>query len=754
MRRASAGDVRSLGPLFEAFSKHPDVRWRGVVHAGGDCFSVLRAVKAITEIWPADPPRLWLITRDAQSVAETDTVNGLAASTVWGMAKVIALEHPELRCTCVDVDPAEPEQMSARSLFDELVADSAETLVGFRSGVRYLQRLVRGWPGKPHSGRPSGAFELVSAERGVLDTLVLKPAQRRKPSHGEVEIEVAAAGLNFQDVLVALGMLADGPNLIGGECAGTVVATGTGVTEFKAGDQVMAVGPGAFARYITTGKALVIARPPNLDEEEAATISIVFLTAWHCLVRQAKLKKGDRVLIHAAAGGVGLAAVQIAKRVGAIVFGTAGSDSKRQYLKSQGVDHVLDSRSLGFADEILRITGGEGVDGAVLNSLAGAFIERSFSVLKAGGCFLEIGKTNIWSEGEVAERVARPVKYFTYDLIQHMVDDPAMVAESLQEIVRLAGAGDIEPLCRTVFDIDDAVDAFRFMQRARHTGKIVLRVSGAPALAFRPDASYLITGGLSGLGIEVARWMTEKGARELVLMGRGAAKASAEEMLAAMRQAGVRVSVVQGDVSQAEDVSRALATATLPLRGVIHSAGVLSDGVILQQTPEKFTEVMAPKVEGAWNLHRQTLDCPLDFFVMFSSAASFAETYPRGQSNHGAANAFLDMLAYHRRAGGRPGLSINWGAWDQIGAAAGRQATKQARMAGVYGGQCSPEEGLKALELLMTSRSIQAGVLPIDWSTFARLGFQVARPPFLRDFLDSQVRPPLKRQNPRRILWR
>jgi polyketide synthase 12/myxalamid-type polyketide synthase MxaB len=267
-------------------------------------------------------------------------------------------------------------------------------------------------------------------------------------------------------------------------------------------------------------------------------------------------------------------------------------------------------------------------------------------------------------------------------------------------------------------------------------GKIVLRVAERAALTFRPDASYLITGGLNGLGLEVARWMVEKGARELVLMGRSKASAAADEVITAMRRAGASVSVAQGDVSCPEDVASALAMTSLPLRGIIHSAGVLSDGVLLQQTPEKFATVMAPKVQGAWNLHQQTLASPLDFFVLFSSAASLLGS--PGQSNHAAANAFLDMLAYRRRAEQRPALSINWGAWDKIGAAANRQATKQARMAGV--GVMQPEEGLWALERLMTGSAVQAGVIPIDWPAFARQLPGGARPPFLAEFLNTDSR--------------
>jgi acyl transferase domain-containing protein/NADPH:quinone reductase-like Zn-dependent oxidoreductase/SAM-dependent methyltransferase/acyl carrier protein len=730
---AGAEDYRMS---FAALAGVTGIHWRGVIHIGADCTNVLRSVKSILETWPADPPRLWLVTRDAQAVEETDSLTGLEESTVWGMARVAALEHPELRCSCVDLDPKQTPASSAIELLDELIADGVETRIGFRGGARFVQRLTPSDLAKPKPASPAGPFRLDSTQRGLLDTITLRAVERKGPGPDEVEVEVAMAGLNFLDVMDALGVLPFERGWFGGECTGTVVNVGSAVTEFKPGDPIIALAPGAFARFVIVNRKTLVRRPSSISEEEGATIPIAFLSAWHPLVRLARIQKGERVLIHAAAGGVGLAAVQIAKKAGAIIFGTAGNERKRRWLKSLGVDHVLDSRSLDFAEEILRITNGEGAD-VVLNSLAGDFIPRSLSVLKPGGRFIEIGKTKIWTEAQVSEYTGGRMRYFVYDLVRHAAEEPDTVLDSLRHIVGMIDNGELRPLRRTVFPIASATDAFRFMQQAQHIGKIVLRIGNPAPLAFEPDAGYLIVGGLNGLGLEVAGWMANKGAGELVLMGRTQPSAIAEQEINRMRGKGAAVSVVAGDVAVESDVARALAAIRKPLRGVIHSAGVLSDGVILQQTPEKFATVLAPKVEGARNLHRLTLERRLDFFVLFSSAASLFGS--PGQANHAAANAFLDMLAHRRRAEGRPALSINWGAWDKIGEAARRGATKQPRMPGV--GVIQPGEGLAALEMLMASDTVQAGVVPIDWAVFTRQ-FSGTTPPFFCEFIRANTTGP------------
>jgi len=377
-------------------------------------------------------------------------------------------------------------------------------------------------------------------KRGVLDNLIYVPVARRPPGSGEVEIRVRASGLNFRDVLNALGMYPGDPGPLGGECAGTIVAVGEGVEGFKVGDEVIALGPACFSTHITTKAEWVAHKPPQsagLDFEEAATIPIAFLTAYYGLHHLAKLDKGERVLIHSAAGGVGTAAVQLAKRAGAEVFGTA-SPGKWEFLESLGVDHIMNSRTLEFADQVMEITDGRGVD-IVLNSLADDFIPKSLAILSQNGRFLEIGKRGIWSDEKVAE-FRSDIKNFIYDLGQVMLDEPELIQAMFRELAAGFEDSSLEPLPLKVFSHQETLAAFRYMAQAKHTGKIVLtqlqiarfteqrvppkkkdseqpvkgEVSDAgssipdpDSIEIRSDGSYLTTGGLGALGLRVAQWL-------------------------------------------------------------------------------------------------------------------------------------------------------------------------------------------------------------------------------------------------------
>jgi acyl transferase domain-containing protein len=670
----------------------------------------LQVVQALGAARFALAPRLFLVSRGAQAVGASGATLSPSPATLWGLGKVIALEHPELRCTRVDLD-AESVPETAAVLVDEVLKADVEDQVAVREGQRHVARLVRHV--LPRAGAIEPARRLKLARPGVLDALELEPFPRRVPGPGEVEIQVRAAGLNFRDVLNALAMRADDDPL-GGECAGTVVAVGAGVQEPVKGDEVLGVALGCFASYVTTDTALLVKKPARLSFEEAATLPLVFMTAAHALLEKAQLKRGDRVLVHAAAGGVGMAAVQLVREAGGLVFATAGSDEKRGFLRSLGVEHVMDSRSLAFADEIKALTGGRGVD-VVLNSLAGEFIPKSLASLTLGGRFLEIGKSEIWEPARMAAE--RPdVAYHVIDLSVALKRDPRSLRPLLVGLVDRIEAGALQPLPIRRFALADAPRAFRFMAQARHIGKVVLvpAVASSAATRLRGEGAYLITGGMRGLGLRVARWMVDRGARHLVLMGRQEPSAEARAEITDMELAGARIEVVRGDVSLPADVARAVSAAGPALCGVVHSAGLLDDGVLLQQDSGRFRHVLDPKVQGGWNLHQATRRHPLDFFVLFSSVSSLLGS--AGQGNHAAANAFLDALAHLRQRQGRPGLSINWGAWSQIGAAADRNLEGQLAARGI--GTFTPDQGLEVLETLMARLDPQVGVIPVDWARF------------------------------------
>lgn len=654
-------------------------------------------------------PQLWLVTRNAYSAGQQNTLNP-AASTFWGLGNLIALEQPDLNCVRIDMDTSSYNP----SLFDEIWEPDGEEQIALRGNTRYVARLNHS-PVNAQPQQNSQPVQLVIKERGVLDNLTLQPMSRRQPAAHEVEVEVRATGLNFRDVLNTLGMYPGDAGPLGSECSGIVTAVGSAVTDLKIGDPVIALITNCFSSYVNVPATLAIRKPESISFEEAATIPIAFLTADYALNTLAKMKAGDRVLIHAAAGGVGMAAVQLAQRAGAEIFGTAGSDEKRELLNKLGLQHVMNSRSLDFADEIMSVTNGEGVD-IVLNSLAGEFIPKSISVLKESGAFVEIGKTDVWDE-QRARELKKDIRYFVLYLGEVMEKDPLLIRKMLIDLLPDFENGTLKPLLQQTFALEKSVDAFRFMAQAKHVGKIVITQQQAEGI--RPDATYLITGGLGGLGLVAARWLADQGARHVVLVGRSAPSEEAQHAIDEITAQGVTVHAAQADISKHDQVETVLGSIqkSMPaLRGVIHAAGVLDDGILLEQTWTRFETVMAPKVDGAWNLHTLTHAMQLDFFVLFSAGAALLGS--AGQSNYAAANSFLDGLAHYRRSLGLPALSINWGAWADVGMAARLGENRGRRWSGME--SIKPADGMRAMHRLMERDSVQAGVLPINWRHAAR----------------------------------
>lgn len=716
----------------------PEWPLRGVVYLWGlgdeseagsvdvrSCGGALHLLQALERAEGVDRPNLWLVTRGAQSVGPDPSLPNVAQAPLWGLGGVITSEHSNFHCVRVDMDPW-PEEDETDLLFNEIRASRNETQVAFRSGKRYAARLTRsrfsGGDAADHLELPDMLpFRLDVDSPGSLDSLVLRPMARVEPGPGEVEVRVLATGLNFKDVLKALGKYPVAESPLGDECAGIITAVGADVEGFQVGDRVAGVVHGSFQSHVTTHAGLMVALPDDMSFTQGAALSVAYLTAHHTLHHLAKISSGKRVLIHSATGGVGMMAVQLAKGAGAEIFATAGSPRKRALLRSLGVHHVMDSRTLEFADNIMSLTDGQGVD-IILNSLAGDYIPKNLSVLARGGCFLEIGRTGIWDKSQIEE--LRPdVSYNPFYLGDVVVGHPGLIHEMLVELMKGAQAGTVEPLPHHVYPIEKAIDAFRFMCQSKHVGKIVLTQEdgGQPPLGgtVRSDGTYLITGGLGGLGLEVAKWLVTQGAAHLVLVGRHGAKGDAAETVRRLQDSGIEVTVAQADVSDAgqvaallDDVDRTMP----PLRGVIHAAAVLDDGMLVHQTWDRFERVFAPKVDGAWNLHTLTKHRPLDFFVLFSSWAALVGL--PGQGNYATANAFLDALAHHRRAQGLPALSVNWGAWATVGMAASMDTRDKRRLTAMGISAFVPELGTAALGRLLDKAPPQVAVLSIDWSRY------------------------------------
>jgi acyl transferase domain-containing protein/acyl carrier protein len=679
------------------------------------------------------PVRLWLVTCGAQLLEHDQQIPSLAQSSLWGLGRTIALEHPEWQCSCIDLDSSD-HRNNALQLLDEISSQDDETQVALRGSDRFVLRLDRYHPKIVTSMFSlQEPFGLMSTSPGILDNLVLSPIDRQSPKADDVEIRVRATGLNFRDVLAALDMYPGTSIPLGNECAGTIIAIGENVTDFAVGDEVIALTDGAFRSHVTVPAERVFLKPKNLSLIEAASIPTAFLTAYYGLFHLAGIKQGDRVLIHAATGGVGLAAVQLAQYVGAEVFATAGSERKRDYLHSIGVHHVFNSRSVEFADEIMHITEGKGVN-IVLNPLADEFIIKSFSILAEHGCFLEIGKRDEWDQQKAA-LIHPTLRYYRYDLGTEMLNDLPFIRNMLNQILVDLEKGVLLALPIEIFAIASACDAFRHMAQAKHIGKIVLtQEDETPSI--KEDGTYLITGGLGGLGLITAQWLISKGAKNLALMSRSQPTPEIEAMLDDLCTKGVRILATQGDVAAQGDVEQVLhqiESEMPPLRGIIHAAGVIDDGLLSEQTWSRFKTVMNPKIDGAWNLHSLTLNSNLDFFVLYSAGASLFGS--PGQGNYASANAFLDGLAHYRRCLGMPALSINWGAWAEVGMASRVSSQSQRRWASQGMNLINPVQGMQALQQLLEQQAVQAAVLSIDWKKFGGRKSDSSIQPLLRQMV-------------------
>ncbi|WP_334314121.1 SDR family NAD(P)-dependent oxidoreductase [Streptomyces heilongjiangensis] len=668
-----------------------------------------------------DRTRLVLVTRGA-ATPDGPGPHRPAAATAWGLLRSAQSEHPD-RFVLVDTDTA-PASLAALPA----ALDLPEPQLALRDGAVLLPRLERTGPDsalRPPHVAASTAWRLDTVRKGTLDGLALVPAPEaeRPLADGEIRIAVRAAGVNFRDVLNALGMYPGPARDFGLEGAGVVIETGPGVAHLAPGDRVMGMFPSAYGPRAVADARTVVPIPDGWTFAQAATVPIVFLTAYYALVDLGAVAPGDRVLVHAGAGGVGMAATQLARHLGADVYATAGP-GKQHVLRAAGLDadHIASSRDLAFEDAFRTATGGRGVD-LVLDSLAGEFVDASLRLLPHGGHFLEMGKTDVRDADEVAARHPG-VRYRAFDLIEA---GPDRIGEMLTALVDLFATGALTPLPVTPWDVRRAPDAFRHMSQARHIGKVVLTLP-AP---LDPDGTVLVTGGTGGLGALLARHLvTEHGVRHLLLASRSGPDAPGAAQLAAeLAELGAEVTVRAADVADRDQTAALLAAVPghHPLTAVVHAAGVLDDTVVDQLDPDRLAAVLRPKLDAAAHLHDLTADLDLSAFVLFSSAAGTLGA--PGQANYAAANAFLDALAEHRHALGLPALSLPWGPWSRTtGMTGGLTDADLRRMERAGLPPLAPKEGLA----LFTEALDQPGAvrLPLAVDT-ARLGAEGPVPPLL-----------------------
>ena len=721
------------------------------------CASTVDIIKSLETLHVENQPSLKLITSGGATINNDDLVfpyeSNPSQATLWGLGRVIMNEHPDLNCQMFDLQGLLEPDFTANLLLREFShniqqSQLKETEVILSQNVRHVLRMSStdiGTTANPQEVLKNKDYALKFDAPGQLKNLVWEELDDSFCQADEIEIKPHAAGLNFRDVMYAMGLLSDeavengfaGPTL-GMEVSGVVTKIGSAVNDFKVGDEVVGFAPSCFSSRVITQTTAITKKPEGWGFEEATTIPTTFFTVYYALKHLAQIEPGEKILIHGAAGGVGIAAIQYARYCGAEIFATAGSDEKRDFVRLLGADHVMDSRSLAFADDIMQISNGEGVD-IVLNSLAGEAITRNLSVLKPFGRFLELGKRDFYENSKIGLRPFRNnISYFGIDADQLLIERPALANRLFKEMMSLFDDGSLRPMPFRSFPATRIQDAFRYMQQSRQIGKVVVSFENGNAIPQNQiqalprqakemqcdqSGSYLVTGGLSGFGLKTASWLVEKGAKSLILISRSAkVDENSKQIIESLKYQGVEVFIRACDVTDKNSLSNLVGEIQrdiAPLKGVIHAAMVLEDGLIRNMNQNQLQKVMQPKVTGTWNLHEVTSELALDFFVLYSSATTFVGN--PGQANYVAANSYMESLVNYRRSKGLPACFAAWGAISDVGYLARNEETKDALQSRLGGEALSSDKALKTLERIILNEKAGAAVIDLDWGVIQRV---------------------------------
>jgi len=690
------------------------------------CTETLHLVQNLMQRDWEGTPALWLITRGIESVGREGGIS-LGQAPLLGLCHVIQAEFPRLRTRLVDLSLS-PSGQEMGLLIQELLAPGREDETVLRDGLMYRRRLAEKKDRDFLKAR-EGDFRLYPIRSRGLNGLTFRDFSAPEPGQGEVQVKVRATGLNFKDVLMAGGILDNAGiinwsarGVIGWEFSGIVGKTGPGVTDLASGDEVIGLHYNSFSSSLNVPVNSLIRKPSGMSFEAAAALPVVFGTAYYALHELARVRKGDRVLVHSATGGLGLAAIQVARAAGAEVFATAGNSEKREFLQALGVKYTGDSRSLAFADEILELTGGEGVD-IILNTLPVESFPRNISILRpVTGCIIDL--SNVYERSLKMYGVSKGISVHTFLLDNLLILHPEAFQVAFRAFVERFESGEFKALPYRAYPLSALQDAFKYMRSGKHIGKVVVSMDGLPGtpvpsgdrIAAKADATYLITGGLGGFGLAVARWLVSCGARRLVLVGRsGASRPGAREAVAELEKAGAQVSVEAVDITCSQAVEAMLGrmrSSLPPLRGIVHAAMVLEDGPLLHMSAADMKKVLDPKILGAWNLHAGTLGERLDFFICFSSLAAICGNVD--QANYAAANSFLDALMRWRRREGLHGLSINWGVIEGAGYLNAQTELKDF-LARRGLGPVTLDQAFRAIVFALEKDLSQIVVSPVNW---------------------------------------
>ncbi|MBS0323324.1 MAG: SDR family NAD(P)-dependent oxidoreductase [Proteobacteria bacterium] len=744
--------LESLGQHVEMAERVPVqglAAFRHVVHLRGLEAAPENAAALLTEALSnvqalagdlEKPPRLWIVTHGGTPAGglQVSCRPNPAQAALWGFGRVVMNEHPALECTLVEL-ACDPVKALPRLENELLYPDGTSEIVLADTG-RYTLVMREETDIQATSARADERFRLDFHLPGQLRNLLWLPQEVRTLGEDEVEVQVQAAGLNFRDVMYLMGLLSDeavengfaGASL-GLEFSGIVSRVGSHVRDLRGGDKVMGFASACFASHVVTRADAITLMPEEWSFESAATVPTVFFTVYYALKHLANLQPGERVLIHGGAGGVGIAAIQLARHLGAEIFATAGSDDKRDFVRLLGADHVFDSRSLAFADDILAATAGEGVD-VVLNSLAGEAIRRNLHVLKPFGRFLELGKRDFYENTPIGLRSFKDnISYFGIDADQLLTVRPRLAGKLFREVMTLFREGTLVPLPCRIFPAERVVDAFRVMQQARHIGKVIVSLAGARPLVERPAttlqplrlakaSTWIVTGGLSGFGLESARWLAAHGVGNLVLVSRrGLATPGAREAIDDLTALGVNVEALACDIIDQEAVVQMtdhIRKTFPPIKGVLHAAAVFDDALLQNLDAERMQTVVAPKLVGAWNLHQAMLDIPLEHFVLYSSV-TIAIGNP-GQANYVAANAGLEGLAEMRWHMGLPATCLGWGPIGDAGYLTRNVAVRDNLGQRLGKPPLSARQALDQLERFLAG-DVSLAIANFDWNKLSRL---------------------------------
>ncbi len=706
-------------------------RWAGAGEGSDPAAAALEAIQAwLAREDPSPEDRLALITEGAVAATEGESPDP-AGAAIWGLVRCAQAEHPG-SFLVIDSDATDA---SERAL-EKALAQEQESQLALREGAALIPRAAP----LPLPGDallpPPGPWRLDSERRGTLEGLALVESPRAAGPLGPTEVRIAmrAAGLNFRDVLIALGHY-PGEASIGSEGAGIVTEVGERVADLSPGDRVMGMLGEAFAPLAVAERSQLIGVPEDFSFVQAAAVPVVFCTALYALGDLASLKSGERVLIHAGAGGVGMAAIAIAKRIGAEVYATA-SPAKQEVLEGLGIpaERIASSRDAAFRERFLEQSGGEGMD-VILNALTGELLDASLDLLPGGGRFLEMGKADV-RDPEVVAAEHSGVSYLPFDLIEA---GPERSAELLAEAVDMLEAGELQHSPIATWDLRRAPEAFRHLREGRNVGKLVLEI--APGID--PERTVLISGATGGLGALTAKHLAEAhGARHLLLASRSGEEAEgAAELRAQLEQLGATATIAACDVADRAQLEALFDSIPPehPLGAVFHLAGALEDATLDSLTPERLGAVFAPKADAARHLHELSEGIALTHFVCFSSAAGTLGS--PGQGNYAAANAYLDALAQRRRAEGLPATSIAWGLWAGAGMGAELTEADAERLGRAGISPLSVERGLALLDRAIGAERAEALAIDLDPTGLRKIASLGVMPPIL----SGLVRTPRKR---------